>query len=163
MRTERYLIVGLVLSLIVNGVLAGMLVGRALPGDRPPPPVAPMLGMRMLPGDLPADREAALRPHYRRYLASLRPRFREIRSAQAALQEALLTEPLDRQALAEALDALSTELHETQNRARDALLDLAAALTLDERRSLLEELHVHRGERRSAADRPRLPPHTAPH
>jgi uncharacterized membrane protein len=122
-----------------------------------------MLGMRVLLSDLPPERAEALRPHYRRYLASLRPRFREVRAAQTGLQDALLTEPLDRQALAAALDAFSAQLHETQDRARDALLDVAAAMTLEERRRLLEHLRARRGERRPPADRPGLPPHRPPH
>jgi uncharacterized membrane protein len=167
MRTERYLIVALVLSLVVNGVLAGILVGRQLGREPGPGRLDPMLGMRTLIGALPAERADELRPYYRRYFTALRPRLREIRAAQAALHDALLTEPLDRPALAAALDGFSTELHEGQRRARDALLDLAEALTLEERRLLLSPDgpgHERHHEARPGGLGPRsLPPRPPPH
>ena len=130
------------------GVGVGVLVGRAVtlsPGMR----VDPMTSMRRLLHDLPEERIAVLRPHYRDYMANLRPGFREIRGAQATLRKAMLTEPFDASAVDAALKTLNDHLFETQGKTHQALISLLGALTPEERNQLAAYLAEpkRRGER----------------
>lgn len=147
MNTKRYLIGGLILSIALNLVLVGVLVGRAVtlsPGMR----VDTMISMRRLLHDLPEERIAVLRPHYRDYMAHLRPGFRDIRGAQATLRKAMLTEPFEPSAVEAALKMLNSHLFDTQGKTHQALISLLSALTAEERSQLAAYLAepVRRGE-----------------
>lgn len=166
MKSNRYLIAGLVVSVTLNLILVGLLAGRATSFDAGMRRVDPMLGMRGLIGELDEERREFLAPHFRAYFASLRPRFREIRGAQEALRQAMLSDPLDRAALEKALDAFNTHLFDTQSNAQEALITLAAALTLEERKALVAYLEKpprrgesHHPDRPPRANRPPPPPH----
>jgi uncharacterized membrane protein len=162
MRTNRVLIIGLAVSLAINLVLVGVFLGRAA-GPRPEMHrVDPVFGMRRLISGLPEDRAQALAPLYRDYFSAVRPRFREIRSTQQALRAAMLTDPLDEAALLEGLETFQAQLTDSQRAAQKAFVALAAELTLDERRTLVENMD-RRPERRPGAPpyhhiRPEPPP-----
>jgi len=163
MMNNRYLIAGVVASVALNLLLIGVLTGRASNMDTGMRRVDPMLGLRHLVGELPADRREALSPYFRAYFASLRPQFREIRGAQASLREAMLSDPVDEAALRSALVEFNGQLFNTQANAHDALITLASALTLVERRALvaiLERPPKRRGERPPREHR--RPMHTPP-
>ncbi len=162
MKTSRALIIGLALSLALNLVLAGVFLGRAA-GPRPEMHrVDPIFGMRRLITDLPAERAEALAPYYRDYFSAMRPRFRDIRSTQKALRAAMLSEPLDEAALIEALGAFQAQLTDSQRDLQKAFVALAAELTLDERRMLVENMDRRpdrrRGERPPGFPGDRPPP-----
>ena len=140
MKTSRALVIGLVVSLAINLVLIGAILGRAA-GPRPEMHrVDPIFGMRRLISDLPQARAEALAPLYRDYFSAMRPRFRDIRSTQQALRAAMLTDPLDEAAVAQALATFHTQLTESQQAAQKAFVALAAELTLEERRSLVANM-----------------------
>ena len=153
MRTNRYLIAALLISVALNLVVAGVFAGRAF---RPGPELRhldPMVGLRRLLHDLPEDRAEVLAPYYRAYFHALRPRFREIRAAQGSLREAILAEPLAEDALEQALLAFNKQISASQGNAVDALVALATALTPAERRQLVTHLsqpHLSEKERRGA-------------
>lgn len=137
MQSKRLLVIAVVISVALNLLLAGVILGR-LAGPGPEMHrLDPMMGLRRLLSDLPDERAAALAPYYREYFSTLRPRFRELRSTQQDLRAAMLTEPLDREAVQSALAAFRQDLYNSQGAAHDAFVALAAELTLAERRQLV--------------------------
>lgn len=163
MRTNRYLIAALVISLAINLVAVGVFAGRTF---RPAPEMRqlnPMLSLRHLLHDLPEERAAVLAPYYRAYFSALRPRFREIRATQESLREAMLAEPLAEDVLEQALLAFNQQISASQGNSVAALVALAAALNPAERRQLVSHLSQprqspprRRGPGRTGRDR--LPP-----
>ena len=142
MKTNRYLIGGLIASLAINLALVGFLAGRASNIEfNNMSRVDPMMGMRTLLRDLPQDRQEALMPKFREYFSALRPRFRDIRSAQNSLREAILSDPLDTAALQQALNRFNTNLFESQANGHEALIALIVALNAEERKRLIVNLH----------------------
>ena len=147
MKTRSYLLIGLVLSIAINLTMIGFLAGRASgPGLRPPPPADPSLLVRGLLGDLSESRRSELEAHFREYFGALRPhidpdghrlgRGRDQRDLRAAL----LSDPLDAEALRRAMNGLSGRLCEAQSRTHESFIALMGALTPDERSRLVERL-----------------------
>lgn len=137
MKTDRLLLAALILSVAVNLLLAGVFMGRLAGPERSAGPVDPMMGMRRLIRDLPEERAEALGEQYRNYFATVRPRFRELRAAQRQLRSAILTDPLDREAVRGAMIGLQDQLRDSQGVAHDTFIELIAALTLEERHQLI--------------------------
>ena len=160
MKTKRYLVAGLALSLAVNLVLVGMLAGSRIPLDTGMKRVDPMLGIRRLLDELPEQRAEALRPYLRGYFSSLRPRFRELRGSQQSLRVAMLSDPLDTEALSAALASFNSHLFESQQQSHEPFVALAAALSLKEREQLVALLNEppRRRERPGAGNHPPPPP-----
>ncbi len=157
MKTKRALVIALVVSVALNLLAVGMFLGRQA-GPRPEMQrVDPVFGMRRLLGDLPEERAQALAPLYREYFAAMRPRFKEIRSTQEALRQAMLTEPLDEPGLRAALQSFESQLSSSQRATQDAFIALAAELTLAEREQLVENMGK-RPERWRQGDRQRPKP-----
>lgn len=142
MKTNRYLIGGLIASLAINLALVGFLAGRASNIEfNNMSRVDPMMGMRTLLRDLSQDRQEALMPQFREYFSALRPRFRDIRGAQDSLRDAILSDPLDTAALQQALNKFNTNLFESQANGHEALIALIVALNAEERKRLIVNLH----------------------
>jgi len=78
---------------------------------------------------------------YRDYFHAMRPSFRDIRGAQQNLREAMLTDPLDEQAVRDALTNFRQHLFETQASTHDALVALLSELTLAERQQLVASMN----------------------
>ena len=137
MMNSRVLLGVLIVSVAINLLLAGVFLGRLAGPERAPRPVDPIMGVRRLIRDLPEERAAALAERYRAYFSALRPRFREIRASQQELREAMLTEPLDRDAARRAMATFQNQLRDSQGDAHEAFVELLAALTLEERQQLI--------------------------
>ena len=158
MRSERILLAVVIVSVGLNLLLGGVMLGRFAGPDRDVRRIDPMFGARRILTELPEARSEALAPHFHRYFAALRPRFREIRSIQQDLKTAMLTDPLDAEALSQALGAFQSQLAESQRGARDAFVALAGAMTLEERRQLVSIM----GEPPRRSDGLHKPPHDGP-
>ncbi|MFV2090948.1 MAG: periplasmic heavy metal sensor, partial [Pseudomonadales bacterium] len=91
--------------------------------------------------DLPQERREALMPLFRDYFSVLRPRFRGVRGAQTALRDAILSDPLDTEALRQALGDFNAQLFESQANGHEALVSLITALNTQERQQLIVHLH----------------------
>ncbi len=154
MKTDRLLLGALILSVAVNLLLAGIFMGRLAGPERSVGPVDPVMGMRRLIRDLPPERAEDLAEHYRHYFSTIRPRFRELRASQRQLREAMLTEPLDKAAVREAMVGFQNQLRDSQGQAHDAIIELMAALTLDERRQLITLMSPPPRHERPRSDRP---------
>ncbi len=160
MKSERILLAVVIVSVGLNLLLGGVMLGHLAGPDREARRIDPMTGVRRVLKELPESRAEALAPYFRRYFSALRPQFREIRSAQRQLRNAMLTDPLDEAALTEALGAFQAGFSESQRAARDALVALAGAMTLEERRVLVSAM----GEPPRHLDgmNPDRPPHDHP-
>jgi uncharacterized membrane protein len=97
---------------------------------------------------LPKARQADVRRVLGDARRGARPQWREVRQARRAALKELEREPFDRGAYASAL----TQVHVTERRARaginKAFVDLAAALTPEERRAFVKWVRDRRGHRR---------------
>jgi uncharacterized membrane protein len=149
MRTNRWLIGGLVLSLIVNLLLVGFVAGR-MSGFGPPPPFGPdpTVGFFRLLGFLPDERRAAIAPDLRKQMGQLMPVLRKMRGDQREVFETLTAEPFDATALEAALTDLRTNLTAAQVASHRSFIELAKSLTPEERKSLARAMrrpsHMHR-------------------
>ena len=131
---NRWLVGALIVSIVVNLLLAGFVVGR-MSGDfgfRDGIGAAPKLPPI---GFLERDR----RREVMRGLDArreIRPILRELRRSQRDMRSALVQEPFDEAALSRALAEFRGRLEESQALSHKKLVQVAARLTPDERRRL---------------------------
>jgi uncharacterized membrane protein len=142
MRINRWLIAGLVLSVVVNLLLVGFVVGR-LSGFTPPPVFSPdpTAGFHRMLGFLSDDRRAAIMPDIRKEMGELMPLFRKVRGDQRSVFDALTAEPFDPAALDAALTNLRGNLSAAQVASHHSFVELAKQLTPDERKELSRSMH----------------------
>ena len=141
----KWLVIGLVVSLVLNLTLAGFLMGRASgPSPWHRSAFNPIAGLPRLMDFLPKERRRELIAQQPR--RPLREALRDMRRAQHAMDQALAAEPFDAAALAEALAHYRDYFAVGQERSHAAFVAMAAELTPGERRRLLESLR-RRGER----------------
>ena len=152
MKNNRLMVIILVVSVALNLLLVGMMLGRMVGPHPGRHRVDPAMGIRWLIGELPPERAAALAPLYREFFSTMRLRFGDIRRAQRDLRAAMLTEPLDETALRHALQSVQQQLTASQGATQEALIALASELTSAERRQLVENM-----ERRPEGWRPGRP------
>ncbi len=148
MRTNRWLIGGLVVSLILNLLLVGFMAGR-MSGFGPPPGFGPdpTSGFFRLLGFLPDDRRAAIAPTLRKDMGELMPVLRKMRGDQHQVFETLTAEPFEPAALETALADLRTNLTAAQVASHHSFVEMAKSLTPEERKSLARAMrrpsHMH--------------------
>jgi uncharacterized membrane protein len=159
MRRNRWLIGGLVLSIIFNLLLAGFVAGR-LSGVGPPAfGPDPTVGFVRLLGFMDDARRASVRPMLREQLSETLPMLRKMRRNQAAVIDALTREPFDADALAESLTTLLDNLTAMQLASHKAFVALASQLTAAERLKLAQAMRrgppMHRhGHNSEGGDHP---------
>jgi len=137
---NSWLIAGLVVSVGVNLMLGGFVVGR-LSGPGPvPAALDPSVGMfRVLPR-LPEQRREALRPQVRQHFRALRDELRRLRSAQHGINEALTAEPFAAEDLTAALARFRAALLASQEQNHALLVNVAGEMTAAERQLLREAM-----------------------
>jgi uncharacterized membrane protein len=141
----KRLSIALAISIALNLLLAGILVGRAL--HRPPPPEREFPAMR---GD-GYGRRAPLRGLFREHGAELGEKRRAIAEARRTARAALEAEPFDRAALDRALEGLRKETVASQEIMHRAIGDAAEKGSPEERKRLghaLERTVLGDNERR---------------
>ena len=144
---RKWLVGGLVASLVVNIGLVGFLLGAASrPALFPRGHVDPAVGLPQLLRFLPAERrEAVLEEVNGRALRrGVRGSVRQMRRAQAALHEALVADPFDAEALARALADFHDHFTASQNRSHRAFVAVASRLSAEERRRFVQNLKAKR-------------------
>ena len=139
---SRWLVGALTVSIVVNLLLAGFIVGRmsgdfGFRGGFGSVPIMPHL--RFLEAD--RQREVTEGLQSRRELRTI---LRELHRSQRDIRAAFLTEPFDEGTLSEALAEFRGRLEESQALSHKKLVVVAARLTPDERRRLTEVLDRHR-------------------
>ena len=146
---SKWLIGALIVSIVVNLLLTGFIVGRksgdsGFGGGIGPTPIMPPLKF------LEADRQREVTEDLQTR-RELRPILRKLHRAQKDIHAAFVAEPFDEAALSEALAEFRGRLEESQALSHKKLVIVAARLTPDERRRLT-----------LALDRPRGPPDKRP-
>ena len=141
---SKWLIGALTVSLVLNLLLAGFVVGR-MSGDfgfRGGIGAAPkMPQLRFLEDDRRREVTRGLETR-----KALRPILRELRGSQRDIRAAFVAEPFEQEALSAALAEFRRHLEESQALSHGKLVAVAARLTPDERRGLARTLDRRRGQ-----------------
>ena len=137
MRTNRWLIGGLAVSLMVNLLLVGIFIGR-LSGFGPPPGMSPdpTAGFFRVLGFLSDERRAEIAPGLHHQMSDLIPMLHQMRGNQRHVFETLTADPFDPAALEQALAELRTNLSAAQVASHHSFVEMAKSLTRDEREEL---------------------------
>lgn len=140
----KWLIGALTVSVVVNLLLAGFVVGR-MSGDfgfRDGMGAAPkMPQLRFLEDDRRREVTRGLETRN-----ALKPILRELRRSQGDIRAAFLAEPFEQEALSAALAKFRRHLEESQALSHGKLVAVAARLTPDERHRLARTLDRRRGQ-----------------
>lgn len=144
---RRWLIVGLIASVVANLALVGFLVGTTMgpPAWRPVPfDVAAGLGrmVRFLPEDRRTEVFGDIDPR-----REVRTALRTMRRAQHGIEAAMSAEPFDPDALAAALDEFREQFATSQQGSHAAFVTVMQRLTPDERRQLVDSMRHMRDPR----------------
>ena len=132
----------LVVSLALNLLVAGMMLGAAMRADvrdRPPGSARSLIGEPFIRALAPEDRHAFVRSMVRDRDA-LRTNRAELRARVETLLSALSAEEFDRDAVADILADQRALAQRRQDIGEDLLLDRLEAMTLDERRAYAKRL-----------------------
>ncbi len=154
MNKRRLVIVVLIVSLTINLLFVGALIGRWAWGPRTHP-FEPHFGW--LVRRLDEQTRADLKPVIKRQAEQLAPLRRDMREAQIRFNEALASDPLDEEALDAALGDLRENSTAIQAIMHEQMMTVVKRMDLEERQKLARFLRRHApGERR----RPRqgIPP-----
>ena len=151
---SKWLIWALAVSVVVNLLLAGFVIGRmsgdfGFGGGIGAAPKMPQL--RFLEDDRRREVTQGLETR-----KALKPILRELRRSQGVIRAAFETEPFDQEALSAALAEFRRRLEESQALSHKKLVAVVAKLTPDERRKLARTLELRR---RPSDKRPRRPEH----
>ena len=158
------LIVSVVLNVAAVGFLAGYL-GKGKPGGRS---VDPTVGLALLIRGLPEERRKQLAREGVPVLSdgelrrSIRVSMRELRGTQRHIGQALAAEPFDPEMLAAALARYRQHFAANQAGNHQALVDILARLTPEERRRFLETMGGNHGRREHARPRRGQPAGSGP-
>lgn len=149
-RTPRWIKVVLVLSLALNLLIAGLVLGALVSGKggERPRSERDMAGLPFLRALEPADRRAVL-ADLRRDAGSFRENRRETRARFASLLEALRAETFDREAVKVLLDEQRGIAVARQNTGERIILDRVVSMSVAERRAYADRLEQSLKRRRS--------------
>jgi uncharacterized membrane protein len=143
-RSQRSLIAALLLSVALNLLVGGALLGQLWDGRRPqgPPP------LDWAARELSPELRDELRTHMRARMVPARPLREALRAASRDIGQLAGAQPLDREALAAALRRLREAQGDYQAFMHENLLDLVEKLPPEQRLELLREaLQRHEGRR----------------
>ncbi len=160
--SSKWLIGGLIASVILNLMLIGFVIGRMTGPEPSGFGPDPTMGYMRVLRELPEARREELMPVLRQHMREMRREVRGTRADRGALFEAMTAEPFDAAALAQALDSLQTRLSTVQSRSHAGFVDLWSRLDASERRALavaMQRRPPHRHERGGPRAHPdQLPP-----
>jgi uncharacterized membrane protein len=132
MKKSHWVGLALALSVAVNLLVGGALLGRLFrAAPAPPPPMAWALR------DLDPSVRETLRPQLRKRLSEAQPARRELRLALQSLGQALRQEPMDRDAASRALSQLRESGERYQAVLHESLLDILAELPAERREAAM--------------------------
>lgn len=155
-RTSR-LPIWLVVSLIVNALLIGVLIGGGL-GQRkagPAPGGGPASEQALIRGidrSLPDDQRRIVRRAFREAFAGSRQERIRVRDARQRLGQLLAAESYDADAVQQSFQQLREADSAMRARMHDVLAEQFGALTMEQRRAIIRDLNK-RGERRGPGAR----------
>lgn len=149
MANQRWVPVVLLVSLAINLLLAGVVLGRWTFADaaRPPP-------MAWATREMDPEAQAQLRPLLRRTLARTQALRDQLRGVTRDIEQLISAEPMDQQAMERALTRLRRVSSAYQEAMHDAILQALPQLSIEQREQLLARL--------LRSERPPRPPHHKP-
>jgi uncharacterized membrane protein len=147
MSNSRWLPIALLVSLAINVLVAGFVIGRGMPfgeragmhrtgGER----LDPTAGYFRMLHKWPENRRESFRPVVREHMKGIRSHFQKIPPLHREIQASLNAEPFDSQALEAALEKLRMHLQISQEKTHSSLVELAKTMPLDERQRLGKEM-----------------------
>ena len=137
-RPRRGLVIALIISVAVNLLVAGAVLGRVLMGPLPGP-MPHHLGWIIR--DLDTDTRKQFRPLLAEHARKAMPLRKEMRQAQRAFRQALLTEPLNEAELAASLKQLQAASAAFQHTMHQEMLVILPQLSPAERARVATFLH----------------------
>lgn len=144
MYNPRWLAGALIVSVAVNLALIGFVAGRLTMTGPVPANLDPSIGLFHVLRELPEGRRGELRPVIRKHVRGLHGDIRDMRAAQRRINDVLVTEPFDAQALDAALDAFRSALLASQRDNHAMLVRVAGSMTAEER-AMLRDSMTRRG------------------
>lgn len=144
MNKTRWLTLALVISLGINLLIAGIVIGRIIAG--PPAHMPGPIHLGMLMRHVEPETREKLAPEMRRLRDSVMPLRREMRDAQQAFTTVLMADEIDEEALASAQSRLADASATLQAQVHEQMAATMAAIPPEERRRILSEMQ-RRGER----------------
>lgn len=154
---NKWLVLTLAGSLVINLVFVGFVVGRMSGGSMPPPSFDQTASLPRLLRFMTEDRRREVMidaPSHRR---ELRPTVRALRKAQKRIYGSIDTDPFEADSLRKALADFRGNLDESQVKIHQAFEKVIARLTPQERRALGQ---VMRNQRKQRPSSPRHPNRT---
>jgi len=146
MNNKRWLLPAALLSAVLNVALLGFIAGQASSSGPRPPLTDPLRNMGRVMSQLPEERRELLKPVLHHHLQSMRSGMREVRSSQRQLNETLAGAEVDQVELQQALEAFHDSLCRSMADGHESFIELALAMTPEERVLLMKQM---RPERRS--------------
>ena len=138
--SSKWLPITLIISVVINLVLAGFIIGRMGHGPIVAAP-DPSLAFPRFSRALPDARRDELRPIIRDYLRNMRSDRKEVFLARKAVNDAILAEPFDPKELNAALAGMHTLQTTLAKRAQKSFVHFIEGLTPAERVQFVEQNH----------------------
>lgn len=135
---DRRVIIGFIVSVIVNLALVAYIIGNHLASHRSETSIDPSYALPVLVRSLSPERVEALMPDYVKQLrADVRPYYNRLRNAQARMYRELSKKEVNQEALERAIDDYWLTRHSAQSIADSIFVEMVIQLSLDERTELL--------------------------
>jgi len=144
MMKSKWVAALLLFSLGLNLALVGFMVGRS---SHPGVAGDPTRGFLRWMHGLPADRREELHPMVANHMRAVRPEMRSLRQRHRALQEAIVAEPFEPEALNAALNDMRTQNINLQQASHAAFMAFVSHLSVTEREALSNDMQTQ-GHRR---------------
>ena len=142
MNRSKWISIGLIVSLIVNLLLVGFIVGRASQAPFAMGP-DPTMAFPRFARDLPEDRRQAIRPHVRKHLTAMRPNRQALHQARVQINQAIVAEPYEPEALAQALANMHQVQIQLSQSTQLSFVQFVSALTPAERSKFVQRNKRH--------------------
>ncbi len=159
MTKGKWLTIALVLSLGINLLLVGFVLGSKFRNSPSGMMSNPMFGLMRYAEGLPTQRRAELLKEMRAFRPEGQTGFRKMQELQANVRAEIRRDPLDPVALKAALAALQAGMNLHQSASHAAFVQLMQSLTPVERAALDEQMQFGR---RHHPRGPGRPPHPEP-
>ena len=135
---DRRVIIGFIVSVIVNLALVAYIIGNHLASHRTEISIDPSYALPVLVRSLSPERIEELMPDYVKQLrADVRPHYSRLRNAQARMYRELSKNEVNQEALERAIDDYWLTRHSAQSIADSIFVEMVVQLSAEERTELL--------------------------
>ena len=128
MNTNRWLVLALLVSLAINLLIAGVVIGRHLDGGAPS-----RMHFEWLMQDLDDATRSKMRKNMHEQMKNTRPHRHDLRQAQRALHEAILTEPFEEDRVKAAMAEVRAASARLQQTMHDQMIQILSEMSAEDR------------------------------